>query len=254
MEQGLAASRGEAAGEQAESGAPEGAAAPEEQPQDAAQASQKAQGAEAASGRDEGGELPEDSQIQSLQAEIEALKGQLKDQADKARADLERMARAAAESDNRRKRAEADVERERKYGNEKLLKALLPVVDSLELAMQHIDKNSEAMKPTYEGISNTMRLFLKELSEFGVVREDPQGKPFDPSRHQAVSMVESTEVGNNCVLSVMQKGFILNGRVVRPAMVVVAKNSGEKQKPDSAKAAEGSGEDKKQGKTINIEA
>lgn len=199
------------------------------------------------------GSLPEESEVQTLQAEVEALKAQLKDQAEKSKADLERMARAAAESDNRRKRAEADVERERKYGNEKLLKALLPVVDSLELAMQHIDKADEALKPTYDGISNTMSLFLKELGEFGVTREDPQGKPFDPTRHQAISMVESAEVGNNCVLSVMQKGFILNGRVVRPAMVVVAKNSNEPKKPVNGQEKSDT-EDKTQGKTINIEA
>ncbi len=252
MEQGKAAA---AASEPAAgaAGAPEGAAKPSLKEQEGAAAS-SGEGADGAAAQEAGaeGELPEEGEIQTLQAEVEALKAQLKDQAEKAKSDLERMARAAAESDNRRKRAEADVERERKYGNEKLLKALLPVVDSLELAMQHIDQGNEAMKSTYDGISNTMNLFLKELSNFGVVREDPKGKPFDPNKHQAISMVESTEVGNNCVLDVMQKGFILNGRVVRPAMVVVARNSGQKKpaKQDPAKAAEGS----EQGKTINIEA
>ncbi len=250
MEQGKKAAAAPAAG--AAGGAPEGAAKPSAKEEGASASPDEAVEGAAAQEAGAEGELPEEDEIQTLQAEVEALKAQLKDQAEKAKSDLERMARAAAESDNRRKRAEADVERERKYGNEKLLKALLPVVDSLELAMQHIDQGNEAMKATYDGISNTMNLFLKELSNFGVVREDPKGKPFDPNKHQAISMVESTEVGNNCVLDVMQKGFILNGRVVRPAMVVVARNSGQKKpaKQDPAKAAEGS----EQGKTINIEA
>ncbi len=251
MEQGKAGAEPSQEAPGAGEGA-QGAAAPQEAArQDAAAQDQEAQapqdGAE--------GELPEEGEIQTLQAEIEDLKGQLKDQAAKARSDLERMARAAAESDNRRKRAEADVERERKYGNERLLKAMLPVVDALELAMKHIDPSSEAMKATSDGLTNTMNLFLKTLADFGVAAEDPKGKPFDPAKHQAISMVESAAVGNNCVLDVMQKGYILNGRVVRPAMVVVARNSGQK-KPEPAKDApgDGAGEGQSQGKTINIEA
>ena len=96
--------------------------------------------------------------------------------------------RAVAEADNVRKRASQEVERERKFA-----------------------------------LENTLNLFLKELSGFGVELVDPTGKPFDPNFHQAVSMVPSTEVPNNHVLQTMQKGFLLNGRVVRPAMVIVAK-------------------------------
>ena len=161
--------------------------------------------------------------VATLQSEIEALKAQLKGVEDKAKSQLSDMARAAAEADNRRKRAEADVEKERKYGNEKLLKALLPVVDSLELALQHTNRDDESSKALYEGIENTRALFLKELQSFGVEQIDPVGQPFDPNAHQAISMVPTADLAPNHVLSVMQKGYLLNGRVVRAAMVMVSR-------------------------------
>ncbi len=161
--------------------------------------------------------------VATLQSEIEALKAQLKGVEEKAKSQLSDMARAAAEADNRRKRAEADVEKERKYGNEKLLKALLPVVDSLELALQHTSRDDESSKALYEGIENTRALFLKELQSFGVEQIDPVGQPFDPNAHQAISMVPTADIAPNHVLSVMQKGYLLNGRVVRAAMVMVSR-------------------------------
>ena len=161
--------------------------------------------------------------VATLQSEIEALKAQLKGVEDKAKSQLSDMARAAAEADNRRKRAEADVEKERKYGNEKLLKALLPVVDSLELALQHTNRDDGSNKALYEGIENTRALFLKELQSFGVEQLDPVGQPFDPNAHQAISMVPTADLAPNHVLAVMQKGYLLNGRVVRAAMVMVSK-------------------------------
>lgn len=183
-----------------------------------------------------------DDTVAQLQSELAALQAQLKSEQEQAKAALESMARAAAESDNRRKRAEADVERERKYGNEKILKAMLPVVDSLELALQHTDKNNELLKGLYEGVENTLSLFLKELNKFGVAQLNPVGEPFDPNLHQAVTMLPSNEVKPNHVLSVLQKGFVLNGRVVRPAMVAVAKAT-EPVKKDEA-----------QQNTVNLEA
>ena len=183
-----------------------------------------------------------DDTVAQLQSDLAALQAQLKSEQEQAKAALESMARAAAESDNRRKRAEADVELERKYGNEKILKALLPVVDSLELALQHTDKNNELLKGLYEGVENTLSLFLKELNKFGVEQLNPVGEPFDPNLHQAVTMLPSNEVIPNHVLSVMQKGCVLNGRVVRPAMVAVAK------------ATEPAKKDETQQNTVNLEA
>ena len=101
----------------------------------------------------------------------------------------------------------------------------MPVYDALEKALEFSDRNNEATKATIDGIENTLTLFLKEMSSFGVEQVDPTGNPFDPNFHQAVSMVPSTDVPNNHVLNTMQKGFTLNGRVVRPAMVIVAKGN-----------------------------
>lgn len=155
-------------------------------------------------------------ELSQLQGEVEVLKQTVASEHDK-------MVRAVAEAENVRKRAAQDVERERKYALEKFVKSLMPVYDALEKALEFSDRNNEATKATIDGVDNTLTLFLKELSSFGVERIDPTGQPFDPNFHQAISMVPSTEVPNNHVLSTMQKGFTLNGRVVRPAMVIVAK-------------------------------
>ena len=180
--------------------------------------------------------------VKALMTENEQLKAQIEALANKHKDDTDLLKRALAESENQKKRIEADVEREKKYGNEKILKALLPVVDSLELALKHSNHDDPAVKPTIEGVQNTVTLLLKELSHFGVEVSDPEGLEFDPNIHQAISMVPSAQVKANHVLSVMQKGYILNGRVVRPAMVIVSSGA-------PASTAE---EDKKN--SINIEA
>ena len=155
-------------------------------------------------------------QVVDLQGKLDILKNTLASEHDQ-------RLRAVAEADNVRKRASQEVERERKFALEKFVRALLPIYDALEKALEFSDRENEATKATIDGVENTLNLFLKELSGFGVELVDPTGKPFDPNFHQAVSMVPSTEVPNNHVLQTMQKGFLLNGRVVRPAMVIVAK-------------------------------
>lgn len=180
----------------------------------------------------------------------EQLKAQVAQLEAKYKADTEKFIRALAECENQKKRIEADVERERKYGNEKILKALIPVVDSLELALKHSDVNDPAIKPIVEGVQNTTTLLLKELGKFGVEAVDPQGQPFDPNLHQAISMVPSPEVEAQHVLSVMQKGYTLNGRVVRPAMVIVSAGAPAGAKPNES-ASQDNGEQKN---SINIEA
>ncbi len=154
---------------------------------------------------------------------IEGLKAQINALMQKSKADQDRLMLALADADNARKRAEADVERERKYALEKFVKALLPVVDALDRALELSDRTNPALKPTLDGVDSTMQLFLKELSSFGVERIDPKGQTFDPNLHQAVAVAPSDQVAPNTVIDVMQKGFLLNGRVVRPAMVVVSK-------------------------------
>ncbi|NLK84734.1 MAG: nucleotide exchange factor GrpE [Aeromonadales bacterium] len=179
-----------------------------------------------------------------VMAENEQLKAQLESVQAQAKEDKEKLVRALAECENQKKRIEADVERERKFGNEKILKALIPVVDSLDLALKHSDPNNEAAKPTIEGVQNTVTLLVKELGNFGIQGIDPKGELFDPNLHQAISMVPSPFVEANHVMDVMQKGYVLNGRVVRPAMVIVSSGA-PAQSTDTQENKENS---------INIEA
>lgn len=157
-------------------------------------------------------------QIATLRAQVEVL-------AKKSQEDRDRMLRAVAEADNARKRAEADVERERKFALEKFVKAIIPVYDSLDQALTLSNREDPATKATLDGVENTVTLLLKELKAMGVECINPQGAPFDPNQHQAISMVPSAEVPAKHVLHVMQKGFVLNGRVVRPAMVMVSQGA-----------------------------
>lgn len=165
------------------------------------------------------------AEVAKLQGENSALSNQVHELTMALAAEHDKMLRAVAEADNVRKRAEQDVDRERKYALEKFVRSLMPVYDALEKALEFSDRNNEATKATIDGVENTLTLFLKEMSSFGVEPVDPTGNPFDPNFHQAVSMVPSTDVPNNHVLNTMQKGFTLNGRVVRPAMVIVAKGN-----------------------------
>lgn len=134
----------------------------------------------------------------------------------------EKSVRLTAELDNVRRRAEREVSNAHRYGLEKLITALLPVMDSLEQASQlaalHEDKSMQ------EGIGLTMKLCLDVLEKFDVEQLDPQGDLFDPQQHEAMSIQPSTVVPNNAVLTVFQKGYRLNDRVIRPARVIVAKN------------------------------
>lgn len=135
--------------------------------------------------------------------------------------------RGKAEVDNMRRRAAQDVEKARKFALEKFASELLPVIDNLERAIEFSDKENEAVKPVVEGVELTHSTFLSAIAKFGMEVIDPQGETFNPERHQAMTMQESTEHKPNTVIAVMQKGYVLNGRLVRPAMVMVSKAPSE---------------------------
>ncbi|MGL4204692.1 MAG: nucleotide exchange factor GrpE [Aeromonadaceae bacterium] len=141
----------------------------------------------------------------------------------KVQEERERALRVAAEMENLRRRSAMDVEKAHKFALEKFASELLPVIDSLERALELSDRDNEVLKPTLEGVELTLRSMLNTVGKFGVTAIDPQGESFDPNRHQAMSMLENAGVAPNTVLAVMQKGYELNGRVIRPAMVMVAK-------------------------------
>jgi molecular chaperone GrpE len=132
--------------------------------------------------------------------------------------------RAQAEVQNMRRRAEADVEKAHKYALEKFSTELLNVMDNMERALQAVaDPEEESVKALCEGIELTIKEFLTVLNKFSIEQIDPEGEPFDPQLHQAMSLVENPDVEANTVLTVVQKGYSLNGRVIRPAMVMVSK-------------------------------
>lgn len=154
----------------------------------------------------------------TLAAELEAAKAQ-------AAENLDKHLRARAEMENIRRRAEADVAGAHKYAIERFASELLPVRDSLELA-RTVDiqqENKTALAKMHEGLDLTLKLMDDAFRKFALTTLDPKGEKFDPTKHHAISMVESREVPPGHVASVMQKGYMLHDRVLRPAMVVVAK-------------------------------
>ena len=153
----------------------------------------------------------------------EAVAAQLEEQVAVAR---DAALRAQADAQNVKRRAEQDVEKARKFALEQFSRELLPVVDNLERALESAAGDNEAIKPIAEGVELTLKSFLDALRKFNIEAVDPQGEPFDPNLHQAMSMVENSEVEPNSVIAVMQKGYTLNGRLLRPAMVMVSKAAG----------------------------
>ena len=136
--------------------------------------------------------------------------------------------RAEAEMQNMQRRTARDIENAHKFGLERFLQALLPVVDSLEKAVESADQaGGEAGEAIAEGVSLCHKLLLDVLGKENVEVIDPIGEPFDPNEHQAMSMVENPEMEPNSVFAVMQKGYKLNGRLVRAAMVMVTKSPGD---------------------------
>ncbi len=153
------------------------------------------------------GSEPEDA-LAVAQAEVAKLK--------------DMMVREQAETQNVRKRVQRDVENARKFALEKFVGELLPIMDNLERAMAAAGEE-EAVKPVLEGVELTYKTFVDTLAKFNVTQIDPVGEPFDANFHQAMTMVPNPDMEPNSVMDVMQKGYSLNDRLVRPAMVVVSK-------------------------------
>ena len=134
------------------------------------------------------------------------------------------LLRVQAEMQNMRRRTEQDIEKAHKYGQEKFSIELLTVMDNLERALAAAsDYEDETVKAIYEGVDLTLKSFTDCFNRFHIGSVDPMGEPFDPQLHQAVTILENSDVEPNTVIEVMQKGYTLHGRVIRPAMVVVSK-------------------------------
>jgi molecular chaperone GrpE len=152
-------------------------------------------------------------------AEAEQTVEHLKDELDAAK---DAALRAAAEAQNARRRAEQDVEKARKFALERFASDLLPVVDNLRRALD-ASSETEGVDAITEGVDLTLRSLLDVLKKNGIEVVDPAGEPFDPQLHQAMTMVPNPDLEPNTVMDVMQQGYTLNGRLLRPAMVVVSK-------------------------------
>jgi len=134
----------------------------------------------------------------------------------------DQLLRTVAEMENVRRRAQRDVENAHKFAVEKLLSDLLPVIDSLEKAVEAA-KTTENPDSMAEGIRLSLKLFVSTLEKAGIAIVDPLGEPFDPQLHEAMAMVPNPDAEPNSVMDVMQRGYTLNGRLVRAAKVVVVK-------------------------------
>ncbi|AYA39429.1 nucleotide exchange factor GrpE [Xenorhabdus nematophila] len=133
------------------------------------------------------------------------------------------MLRARAEVENIRRRVEQDVEKAHKFALEKFANELLPVIDNLERALEAADRTNESLQPMIEGIELTLKSFIGAVAKFGIEVVGDTNVPFNPEVHQAMTMMESEQHEPNHVMLVMQKGYTLNGRLLRPAMVAVSK-------------------------------
>lgn len=164
----------------------------------------------------------EESREETAEVDIETLQALLAKEKEQSQKNLDIALRAQAEMENIRKRTARDVESAHKYALEKFINELLPIMDSLSLGMTAAE-SAENIDELREGMDLTLKMFTSIMEKFGVKEIDPQGEKFNPEQHEAVSMLEIEGAESGTVNAVMQKGYELNGRLVRPAMVVVAK-------------------------------
>lgn len=155
----------------------------------------------------------QDDRLVQLKAELDEMK--------------DKYLRLYAEFENYKKKIQKDKEELLKYGNESLVYDLLPVIDTLEMAIKHstIGGINKAQSLT-QGVENTLREFLRVLEKFGLKEIEAAGKPFDPTCHHAMSQVENSQYDDNIVVEEFRKGYAFNNKVIRPSLVSVSKKIG----------------------------
>lgn len=196
-------------------------------PEEVAQADQNAAAADSsgtADSSDQAEKAADSAEHAALEhPSYESLEAQLTETEQKLNEYWNEVMRARAEMENTRRRADKDIANARKFALEKFSNDLLPVVDSLGHALECEFGDNEFARSIHEGVNMTMNMFLQTMERYGIKQVNPLGEVFDPNQHQAVSIEESPEAKPNTILRVLQKGYLLNDRLVRPAMVVVAK-------------------------------
>lgn len=164
------------------------------------------------------------AQENDLQEELEVLDAALKASEAKVQEQQDSVLRAKAEVENMRRRSAQEIDKARKFALDRVFGELLPVIDNLERAIEMADKENEELKAMTEGVELTLSSLMSAVNRNGLESLEPKvGDAFNPDFHQAMSIQENEEFKPNSIMAVMQKGYILNGRVIRPAMVMVTK-------------------------------
>ena len=167
---------------------------------------------------------------------VKDLEAKLHSKEEEAKETYDRLLRVSAEFENYKKRSAREMEEFRKFANQSLIKEMLSVVDNLELAMNSTDSQKAVDKGVVEGLEMTHREILRVFERFNVKPIDAKNQAFDPTFHEAVMQEETDEFPENTVINEMQKGYLIHDRLLRPAMVVVAKpKAGQKQEQDDKK-------------------
>lgn len=161
-----------------------------------------------------------EEKLESPEKSANSLEVQLEDAQAKASENWDQFIRAKAEMDNLRRRNVKDLENAHKFGIEKFVTELLPVLDSMAMGLAVEDASAESLR---EGMELTMNMLEKMMEKLGIEEIDPLNEKFDAAKHQAMTMQPNAEVEPNTVIAVMQKGYSLNERLIRPAMVIVSK-------------------------------
>ncbi len=165
---------------------------------------------------DKGDKIKDEDPIKELETKLEAAKQEAQEAYD-------RFLRVSAEFENYKKRSAREMNEFKKYANESFIKAMLPVVDNLERAINLTSNNKDANNSVVEGVDLTLKEILKVFETFEIKQIESVGKLFDPVFHQAVMQEEADDVAENTVLKELQKGYLIHDRLLRPAMVIVSR-------------------------------
>ena len=163
-----------------------------------------------------------ETEVGTEEVTIESLQEKLAAAEAKAEENWDQLVRSKAEMDNIRRRSERDLTNAHKYALEKFAQELLPVIDSMEMGVAAAQDESADVSKLREGTEMTLKMFETAIEKFGIKGVHPHGESFNPDHHQAMSMIDSADHEPNTIIDVMQKGYLLNERLVRPAMVVVS--------------------------------
>jgi molecular chaperone GrpE len=172
---------------------------------------------------------PEEQPVENVE-EVETLRAKLREAEEKAKDNHDLFLRERADLENFKRRMQREQAESIRFANEPLLRDLLPVVDNLERAVAHAQGGGNG-QPLVEGVALVLRTFSSILEKYGVSRQTTIGEPFDPNKHEAMAQVESAELAPNTVVDEHLAGYLLHGRLLRPALVTVAKAPSQEKNP-----------------------